>query len=74
MKQILNIPKCRVTSRFVTILLLVGQTCLAAVERKKFSTPNAYLIVEILDDDLVHFEVSAIKPGLRTPSGSTPRR
>jgi hypothetical protein len=35
----------------------------AEVQRKKSSAPNAYLIGEILDDHLVHFEVSGIRPG-----------
>jgi hypothetical protein len=33
------------------------------VLRKKFSTASAYLIVEILDNDLVHFEVSTVGNG-----------
>ena len=35
----------------------------AAVERKKFSADGRYLIVEFLDDDLVHIEVSAVGEG-----------
>ena len=38
-------------------------TVLADVQRKKFTIPNAYLVVEVLDDNLIHFELSAIGPG-----------
>jgi alpha-glucosidase (family GH31 glycosyl hydrolase) len=31
----------------------------AQVQRKKFTTSSAYLVVEVLDDDLVHFELAA---------------
>jgi alpha-glucosidase (family GH31 glycosyl hydrolase) len=47
----------------VATVALWCQPSWADVKRKKFSTPNAYLIVEILDEDLVHFELSAIGPG-----------
>ena len=42
---------------------------LADVKRKKFSTSSAYLVVEVLDDDLVHCELSAIGSG---PSVANP--
>ncbi len=50
------------------ILLLLYQSVLAAgeVPRKKFTTPSAYLIVEVLDDDLVHFEISSVGQGPAT--------
>jgi len=48
-------------------LALMQTTAQAGVERKKFTTPNGYLIVEVLDDDLIHFEASAIGSG---PSAS----
>jgi alpha-glucosidase len=43
--------------------VLVPTTALADVQRKKFTIPNAYLVVEVLDDNLMHFELSAIGPG-----------
>jgi alpha-glucosidase len=43
--------------------VLVPITALTDVQRKKFTTPHAYLVVEVLDDDLIHFELSAIGPG-----------
>lgn len=47
------------------LLLLSYQPISAADEipRRKFTTPTAYLIVEVLDDDLIHFEVSAVGDG-----------
>jgi alpha-glucosidase len=35
----------------------LAQVSEADVVHKKYSTPSAYLVVEVLDDDLVHFEV-----------------
>lgn len=40
----------------------------AAVQRVKFTSGSSYLIVEFLDDDLVHFELSALGPGPGTGS------
>jgi alpha-glucosidase (family GH31 glycosyl hydrolase) len=48
------------------VVTLVGLEAGAAVQRKKFSSANGYLIVEVLDDDLVHFEVSAAGTGPTT--------
>ncbi len=47
------------------------QTAAADIYRKKFSTtsPNMYLVIEVLDNDLIHFEVSAVGNG---PDTSTP--
>jgi hypothetical protein len=42
------------------LVLLTSSVTLAAVERRKFTTATAYLVVEILDDDLVHFEAAAL--------------
>jgi hypothetical protein len=44
-------------------LLLQYQAADAEVQRTKFISPAGYLIVEALDDDLLHFEVSAIGEG-----------
>jgi alpha-glucosidase (family GH31 glycosyl hydrolase) len=41
---------------------------LAVVQRVKFLSGDNYLIVEFLDDDLVHFELSAVGPGPGTGS------
>ena len=47
----------------LALLALHGATAQAEVYRAKFTTPSAYLVVEVLDDDLVHFEVSALGAG-----------
>jgi hypothetical protein len=44
-----------------------------AVGRKKFSTTKRVLIVQFRDDDLVHFELSAIKPGPADAAGTRRR-
>ena len=44
-------------------LLIAANPLYAAVQRAKFSAGNQYLIVETLDDDLIHFELSAVGPG-----------
>ena len=44
-------------------VLFLSQAVEAEVVRKKFTNPSAYLVVEVLDDDLVHLEVSAIGSG-----------
>jgi len=38
----------------------------AAVQRKKFTASAGYVVVEVLDDDLLHFEVSAVGSGPAT--------
>jgi alpha-glucosidase (family GH31 glycosyl hydrolase) len=53
----------------LVIALLTGmivswpQSSWAQVERVKYQSGNSYLVVEFLDDDLVHFELSAFGPG-----------
>jgi alpha-glucosidase len=44
-------------------LLFVSTPLLAAVQQVKFVSGDRYLIVETLDDDLIHFELSALGPG-----------
>lgn len=44
-------------------LLFVSTPLLAAVQQAKFVSGDRYLIVETLDDDLIHFELSALGPG-----------
>jgi alpha-glucosidase len=48
---------------------LLPFVAVADVQRTKFSTDGAYLVVEVLDDDLIHFELSAIGSG---PAENTP--
>ena len=48
-------------SLLVTGLLPV--VAVADVQRTKFSIEGAYLVLEVLDDDLIHFELSAIGSG-----------
>jgi alpha-glucosidase len=50
-------------------LLLACNPLHAAVQRAKFTAGNQYLIVETLDDDLIHFELSAVGSG---PDASAP--
>lgn len=45
------------------------KTAQAAVQRVKIPSGNRYLIVEALNDSLIHFELSALGPG---PSASDP--
>ncbi|HWO13898.1 MAG TPA: TIM-barrel domain-containing protein [Polyangiaceae bacterium] len=52
---------------------LLATDGLADVQRKKFTTPDAYLIVEALDDDLVHVEVArGAGPAEAAPLYSSP--
>ncbi len=46
----------------------------ADVERRQFTRPEAYLVVEVLDDDLVHFELSPVgtAPPLDQPLYTSP--
>lgn len=44
-------------------LLTLANPLWAAVQHAKFVSGNRYLIVETLDDDLIHFELSALGPG-----------
>jgi alpha-glucosidase len=60
------------------LTVLVGSPALksqaAGVQRVKFTSGSSYLIVEVLDDDLVHFEISGQGPGPDTTAAlfSTP--
>ncbi|MDD1621998.1 MAG: DUF5110 domain-containing protein [Methylococcaceae bacterium] len=47
----------------LSLLLLASNTLQAAVQHAKFVSGNRYLMVEALDDDLIHFELSATGPG-----------
>lgn len=48
---------------------LLPVMAVADVQRAKFSNGSAYLVVEVLDDDLIHFELSTIGSG---PTEDTP--
>jgi hypothetical protein len=48
---------------FGLLLLLPPAISLADVARFKYSHGSSYLFVELLDDDMAHFEVSAFGPG-----------
>ena len=55
----------RLPSALVGLLAwpLLAAPAMAEVQRVKVSGPAGYLIVEALDDDLMHFEVSAAGAG-----------
>ncbi|GAA4079565.1 TIM-barrel domain-containing protein [Nonomuraea soli] len=54
--------------------LLVAQPAQAAVQRVQFTSGSTYLIVEFLDDDLVHFELAnGTSPGTSSPLFTTPQ-
>ena len=59
----------------IAILAVLPQIAEAAVQRLKFQSANNYLIVEFLDDDLVHFELSGTGSGPDTtlPIFTTPQ-
>jgi alpha-glucosidase (family GH31 glycosyl hydrolase) len=59
----------------LALALGLPQTSEGAVERFKFPSGNNYLILELLNDDLVHFELSALGPGpaLGTAIFTTPQ-
>ncbi|WP_049572155.1 TIM-barrel domain-containing protein [Nonomuraea sp. SBT364] len=66
----------RALTMIVTLLvvLLVPGEALAAVQRVQFTSGGTYLIVEFLDDDLVHFELAdGTSPGTGAPLFSTPQ-
>ncbi|GAB4369732.1 MAG: hypothetical protein Kow00121_09870 [Elainellaceae cyanobacterium] len=50
----------------LSVLLALPSVVRAEVFRAKFATNSAYLLVEVLDDDLVHVEASAIGAGPAT--------
>ena len=59
----------------VTLCLLFVATQLRAeVQRVKFTADNRYLIVEALDNDVLHFELSAMGPGpdAKAPLATSP--
>ncbi len=47
----------------LVIVSLLRMEAHADVQRKKFQIDGAYLVVEALDDDLIHFELSAVGSG-----------
>lgn len=57
----------------LTLFLFAGKA-FAVVERESFSSGGNYLVVEFLDDDLVHFELSSVgaAPSLSNPLYTSP--
>jgi alpha-glucosidase len=64
----------RSTALAAALAVLVPALAAAAVERRQFTTAAGYLVIEVLDDDLVHFEASAIgvPPPLTQPIFTSP--
>ncbi len=58
----------------ITTLLTVQPEALASVFRTQFKTDSAYLVVEVLDEDLIHFEISNTNqpPSLNQPLYTSP--
>ncbi len=52
----------------LTLSQQAANAVLPGVQRIQFTTPGTYLIVEVLDDDLAHFELSATTPSPGTGS------
>ena len=57
------LPRTTLVSFILCILSVLPSLASGAVERRKFSASGAYLIVEVLRDDLLHFELSAVGSG-----------
>jgi alpha-glucosidase (family GH31 glycosyl hydrolase) len=64
----------RRTALAAALAMLVPALAAAAVERRQFTTAAGYLVIEVLDDDLVHFEASAVgvPPPLSQPIFTSP--
>jgi alpha-glucosidase len=64
----------RTTALVLTLAILVPGLAAGAVERRQFIAPSGYLVIEVLDDDLVHFEASAVGsvPSLSQPLFTSP--
>ncbi len=58
----------RVTLIVALLLLFLSTPLLAQVQRIKFTADNRYLVVELLKDGLIHFELSAVGTGPDTAS------
>jgi alpha-glucosidase (family GH31 glycosyl hydrolase) len=59
----MKMPRITKFSFILGVVSVLPSLAFGAVERRNFSIPGAYLVVEVLDDDLVHFELSAIGSG-----------
>jgi alpha-glucosidase len=57
------LPRITSFACILCVLSILPSLASGAVERRKFSIPSAYLVIEVLDDDLVHFELSPIGLG-----------
>ena len=64
----------RRTAAMCALAILAPAFAIAAVERRQFTAAAGYLVIEILDDDLVHFEASAVgtAPSLAQPLYTSP--
>jgi hypothetical protein len=64
----------RRTALALALATLVPALAGAAVERRQFTAAAGYLVIEVLDDDLVHFEASSIgsPPPLTRPLYTSP--
>lgn len=64
----------RATTLVFAIGLLMPSLAAGAVERRQFTSTVGYLMIEVLDDDLIHFEASAIgtPPSLVQPLYTSP--
>ena len=58
-----RLPSAIVIGVMLISTLTLLQSAQAAVQRVKFQAANNYLIVEFLEDNLAHFELSGIEPG-----------
>ena len=60
-------------SIFLMMFLFICEA-FAIVERESFSSGGSYLVVEFLDDDLIHFELSSVgsAPSLNNPLYTSP--
>lgn len=58
-----------------SLVFATADSATAAVQRVQFTSGGAYLTVEILDDDLAHFELSAVgsPPSTSTPIYTSPQ-
>lgn len=67
----------KMSTKMISVIFLNflwSQMVVAGVERASFTAKGKYLVVEFLDDDLVHFELSAIgsPPQLNKPLYTSP--
>lgn len=65
---------CLPATGLAAVTLATAPPAAAAVQRTVFTAGGNYLVVEFLDDDLVHFETGVgAGPGAGSPIGTTPQ-